>query len=102
MSRLSSISCNQFSGYINAVNLYSIGNCRPTLDRPRHAHFAFLQLNTSLIKVRKISLFIIMYYRIILMIFSRKFYLNVMQVMSIKMPVGGISMPKFMQLRTEN
>ena len=34
------VSCNQFSGYINAVNLYSIGNCWPTLDRPRHAHFA--------------------------------------------------------------
>ena len=34
------VSCNQFSCYINAVNLYSIGNCWPTLDRPRHAHFA--------------------------------------------------------------
>ena len=34
------VSCNQFSGYINALNLYSIGNCWPTLDRPRHAHFA--------------------------------------------------------------
>ena len=34
------VSCNQFSGYINAVNVYSIGNCWPTLDRPRHAHFA--------------------------------------------------------------
>ena len=34
------VSCNQFSGYINAVNLYSIGYCWPTLDRPRHAHFA--------------------------------------------------------------
>ena len=32
------VSCNQFSGYINmnnAVNLYSIGYCWPTLDRPR-------------------------------------------------------------------
>ena len=47
MSRLSSMSCNQFSGYINAVNLYSIGYCWPTLDRLRHAHFAvewFLKL----------------------------------------------------------
>ena len=34
------VSCNQFSGYINAVNLYSIGYCWPTLDRPRHAYFA--------------------------------------------------------------
>ena len=34
------VSCNQFSGYINAVNMYSIGYCWPTLDRPRHAHFA--------------------------------------------------------------
>ena len=34
------VSCNQFSGYINAGNLYSIGYCWPTLDRPRHAHFA--------------------------------------------------------------
>ena len=34
------VSCNQFSGYINAVNLYSIGYCWPTLDRPRHARFA--------------------------------------------------------------
>ena len=34
------VSCNQFSGYIYAVNLYSIGYCWPTLDRPRHAHFA--------------------------------------------------------------
>ena len=33
------ISCNQFSGYINAVNLYSIGYCWPTLDLPRHARF---------------------------------------------------------------
>ena len=33
------VSCNQFSGYINAVNLYSIGYCWPTLDRPRHARF---------------------------------------------------------------
>ena len=32
------VSCNQFSGYINAVNLYSIGYCWPT--RPRHARFA--------------------------------------------------------------
>ena len=32
--------CNQFIGYINAVNLYTIGNCWPSLDRPRHAHFA--------------------------------------------------------------
>ena len=35
------VSCNQFSGYINqSVNLYSIGYCWPTLDCPRHAHFA--------------------------------------------------------------
>ena len=34
------VSCNQFSGYINAVNLYSIGYCWPTLDCPRHACFA--------------------------------------------------------------
>ena len=34
------VSCNQFSGYIYAVNLYSIGYCWPTLDRPRHVHFA--------------------------------------------------------------
>ena len=34
------VSCNQFSGYINAVNLYSIGYCWPTLDRLRHARFA--------------------------------------------------------------
>ena len=34
------VSCNQFSGYINAVNLYSIGYCWPTLDRPRHARLA--------------------------------------------------------------
>ena len=33
------VSCNQFSGYINAVNLYSIGYCWPTLDRPWHARF---------------------------------------------------------------
>ena len=33
------VSCNQFSGYINAVNLYSIGYCWSTLDRPRHARF---------------------------------------------------------------
>ena len=33
------VSCNQFSGYIKAVNLYSIGYCWPTLDRPRHARF---------------------------------------------------------------
>ena len=33
------VSCNQFSGYINAVNLYSIGYCWPTLDRPRQARF---------------------------------------------------------------
>ena len=33
------VSCNQFSGYVNAVNLYSIGYCWPTLDRPRHARF---------------------------------------------------------------
>ena len=33
------VSCNQFSGYINAVNLYSIGYCWPTLDRHRHARF---------------------------------------------------------------
>ena len=36
---VSVVSCNQFSGYINAVNLYSIGYCWPTLDRPRHARF---------------------------------------------------------------
>ena len=34
------VSCNQFSGYINAVNLYSIGYSWPTLDRPRYARFA--------------------------------------------------------------
>ena len=34
------VSCNQFSGYINAVNLYSIGYCWPTLDRPRQARLA--------------------------------------------------------------
>ena len=34
------VSCNQFSSYINVVNLYSICYCWPTLDRPRHAHFA--------------------------------------------------------------
>ena len=34
------VSCNQFSGYIIAVNLYSIGYCWPTLDHPRHARFA--------------------------------------------------------------
>ena len=34
------VSCNQFSGYIIAVNLYSIGYCWPTLDRPRHARLA--------------------------------------------------------------
>ena len=34
------VSCNQFSGHINAVNLYSIGYCWPTLDCPRHARFA--------------------------------------------------------------
>ena len=34
------VSCNQFSGYINAANLYSISYCWPTLDRPRHAHLA--------------------------------------------------------------
>ena len=33
------VPCNQFSGYINAVNLYSIGYCWPSLDRPRHARF---------------------------------------------------------------
>ena len=33
------VSWIQFSGYINAVNLYSIGYCWPTLDRPRHARF---------------------------------------------------------------
>ena len=33
------VSWYQFSGYINAVNLYSIGYCWPTLDRPRHARF---------------------------------------------------------------
>ena len=38
--RVQVVSCNQFSGYFNAVNLYSIGNCWPTLDRLRHAHFA--------------------------------------------------------------
>ena len=35
------VSCDQFSGYINAVNLYSIGYCWPTLDCPRHARFSF-------------------------------------------------------------
>ena len=34
------VSCNQFSSYINAVNLYSIGYCWPKLDRARHARFA--------------------------------------------------------------
>ena len=34
------VSCNHFSSYINAVNLYSIGYCWPTLDRPRHARLA--------------------------------------------------------------
>ena len=34
------VSCNQFSGYINVVKLYSICYCWPTLDHPRHAHFA--------------------------------------------------------------
>ena len=34
------VSCNQSSGYINAVNLYSIGYCLPKLDHPRHARFA--------------------------------------------------------------
>ena len=33
------VSCNQLSGYINAVNVYSIGYCWPTLDSPRHARF---------------------------------------------------------------
>ena len=37
---VSVVSCNQFSGYINAVNPYSKSYCWPTLDRPRHAHFA--------------------------------------------------------------
>ena len=44
------VSCNQFSGYINAVNLYSIGYCWPTLDRPRHARFEaewFFKLTVS-------------------------------------------------------
>ena len=31
---------NQLSGYIIAVNLYSIGYCWSMLDRHRHAHFA--------------------------------------------------------------
>ena len=39
------VSCNQFSGYINAVNLYSIGYCWPTLDRPS---MHILQLDDSL------------------------------------------------------
>ena len=43
MSRLSS--CNQFSGYINAVNLYSIGYCWPTLDRPSLAVEWFYELS---------------------------------------------------------
>ena len=35
------VSCNGYiNGYINAVNLYSIGYCWPTLDRPRHARLA--------------------------------------------------------------
>ena len=34
------VSCNRLSGYINAVNLYSIGYCWPTLDHPMHSHFA--------------------------------------------------------------
>ena len=34
------VSCYQFSVYINAVNLYSIGvYCWPTLDRPRCVRF---------------------------------------------------------------
>ena len=37
---VSVVSCNQFGGYINAVNLYSIGYCWPTLDCPSHARFA--------------------------------------------------------------
>ena len=39
------VSCNQFSDYINAVNLYSIGHCWPTLDR---LGMHILQLNDSL------------------------------------------------------
>ena len=42
------VSCNQFSGYINminGVNLYSIGYCWPTLDRPRHARLAVESLH---------------------------------------------------------
>ena len=41
------VSCNQFSGYINVVNLYSIGYCWPTLDHPRHAQFAVESLFKS-------------------------------------------------------
>ena len=41
------VSCNQFSGYINAVNLYSIGYCWPTLDPPRHARLAVESLNLT-------------------------------------------------------
>ena len=35
---VSVVSSDQFNGYINAVNLYSIGYRWPTLDRPRHAY----------------------------------------------------------------
>ena len=46
MSHLSSrpLSCSQFSCYINAVNLYSIGYCWPTLD----PGMRILQLNDFL------------------------------------------------------
>ena len=39
------VSCNQFSGYINAVNLYSIGNVGLHLTFPG---MRILKLNTSL------------------------------------------------------
>ena len=54
------VSCNQFSGYINAVNLYSIGYCRPTLDRPRHARFEaewFFNTLPDKIKVNNIIMY---------------------------------------------
>ena len=42
------VSCNQFSGYINAINLYSIGYCWPTLDHPQIPGMRVLQLDDSL------------------------------------------------------
>ena len=50
------VSCNQFSGYIDAVNLYSIGYCWPTLDRPRHAHFAVESFFKLIISVKGVAL----------------------------------------------